>query len=40
MIVNGCCAIVGRDNVRKAIRKEEKKVLGRFNDLKDTKDGP
>ena len=40
MIVYGGGVIVGRDNVRNAIRKEEKNVRGRFNDLKVTKDDP
>lgn len=40
MIVNGGGVIVGRDNVRNAIRKEEKNVRSRFNDLKVTKDDP
>ncbi len=40
MIVHGGGVIVGRDNVRNAIRKEEKNVRGRFNDLKVTKDDP
>jgi len=40
MITHGGGAIVGRDNVRKAINKEEKNVRGRFNDLKVTKDDP
>ena len=40
MIAHGGGAIVGRDNVRNAIRKEEKNVRGRFSDLKVTKDDP
>ena len=40
MIASGGGAIVGRDNVRNAIRKEEMNVRGRFNDLKVTKDDP
>lgn len=40
MIAHGGGAIVGRDNVRNAIRKEEKNVRGRFKDLKVTKDDP
>ena len=40
MITHGGGAIIGRDNVRKAIRKEEKNVRGRFKDLKVTKDDP
>lgn len=32
--------IVGRDNVRNAIKKEERNVRGRFKDLKVTKDDP
>jgi hypothetical protein len=40
MITHGGGAIVGRENVRNAINKEEKNVRGRFNDLKVTKDDP
>lgn len=40
MIAQGGGAIVGRDNVRNAIRKEEQNVRGRFKDLKVTKDDP
>ena len=40
MITHGGGVIVGRDNVRNAITKEEKNVRGRFNDLKVTKDDP
>ena len=40
MIVHGSGVIVGRDNVRNAINREEKNVRGRFNDLKITKDDP
>ena len=40
MISHGGGVIVGRDNVRNAINKEEKNVRGRFNDLKVTKDDP
>ena len=40
MIAHGGGAIVGRDNVQNAIRKEEKNVRGRFKDLKVTKDDP
>ena len=40
MIAHGGGAIVGRDNVRNAIRKEEKNVRGRFKDIKVTKDDP
>ena len=40
MIAHGGGAIVGRDNVRNAINKEEKNVRGRFNDLNVTKDDP
>ena len=40
MIAHGGGAIVGRDNVRNAIRKEEQNVRGRFKDLKVTKDDP
>ena len=40
MITHGGGVIVGRDNVRNAINKEEKNVRGRFNDLKVTKDDP
>ena len=40
MITHGGGAIIGRDNVRNAIRKEEKNVRGRFKDLKVTKDDP
>ena len=40
MITHGGGVIVGRDNVRNAIRKEEKNVRGRFKDLKVTKDDP
>ena len=39
-IVKGGGVIVGRDNVRSAIEKEEKNVRGRFNDLKVTRDDP
>lgn len=39
-IANGGGVIVGRDNVRNAIRKEEENVRGRFNDLKVTGDDP
>ncbi len=40
MITHGGGAIVGRDNVRNAINKEERNVRGRFDDLKVTKDDP
>ena len=40
MIAHGGGVIVGRDNVRNAINKEEKNVRGRFNDLKVTKNDP
>ena len=40
MITHGGGVIVGRDNVRNAINKEEKNVRGRFNDLKVSKDDP
>ena len=40
MITHGGGVIVGRDNVRNAIKKEEKNVRGRFNDLKVTKGDP
>ena len=40
MITHGGGVIVGRDNVRNAINKEEKNVRGRFKDLKVTKDDP
>ncbi|BAH73637.1 hypothetical protein [Solidesulfovibrio magneticus] len=40
MIAHGGGAIVGRDNVRNAIRKEEKNVRSRFKDLKVTKGDP
>ena len=40
MIIGGGGAIVNRDNVRNAIKKEEQNVRGRFNDLKVTKDDP
>ena len=40
MITHGGGAIIGRDNVRNAIRKEEQNVRGRFKDLKVTKDDP
>ena len=40
MITHGGGAIIGRDNVRNAIRKEEQNVRGRFNNLKVTKDDP
>jgi len=39
-IVSGGGVIVGRDNVRNAIEKEERNLRGRFNDLKVTKDDP
>ncbi len=39
-IIHGRGVIVGRDNVRNAIKKEERNVRGRFNDLKVTKDDP
>ena len=35
-IAHGGGVVVGRDNVRNAIRKEENNVCGRFNDLKVT----
>lgn len=35
-IAHGGGVIVGRDNVRNAIKKEENNVRGRFNDLKVT----
>jgi hypothetical protein len=35
-IAHGGGAIVGRDNVRNAIKNEEDNVRGRFNDLKVT----
>ncbi|MEL7641825.1 MAG: hypothetical protein AAGU21_19495 [Solidesulfovibrio sp.] len=40
MIIGGGGVIVGRDNVRNAIKKEEQNVRGRFSDLKVTKDDP
>ncbi len=40
VIANGGGVIVGHDNVRNAIRKEEKNVRGRFNDLKVTDSDP
>lgn len=40
MIIGSGGIIIGRDNVRNAIRKEEQNVRGRFNDLKVTKDDP
>ena len=40
MIIQGGGAIVGRDNVRNAMEKEERNNRGRFNDLKVTKDDP
>jgi hypothetical protein len=40
MITHGGGVIVGRDNVRNAINKEEKNVRGRFKDLKVTKNDP
>ncbi|BAH76504.1 hypothetical protein [Solidesulfovibrio magneticus] len=40
VITHGGGAIVGRDNVRNAIKKEERNVRGRFNDLKVTKNDP
>ena len=39
-IAHGGGVIAGRDNVRNAIRKEEKNVRGRFNDLKVTDSDP
>ena len=39
-IAHGGGVIVGRDNVRNAIRKEEKNVRGRFNNLKVTGNDP
>ena len=39
-IAHGDGVIVGRDNVRNAIKKEEKNVRGRFNDLKVTDKDP
>lgn len=39
-IANGGGVIVGHDNVRNAIRKEEKNTRGRFDDLKVTGDDP
>ena len=40
MITHGGGVIVGRDNIRNAIRKEEQNVRGRFKDIKVTKDDP
>ena len=39
-IAHGGGVIVGRDNVRNAIKKEENNVRGRFNDLKVTDKDP
>ncbi len=39
-IAHGGGVIVGRDNVRNAIKKEEKNVRGRFNGLKVTDTDP
>ncbi len=39
-IAHGGGVIVGRDNVRNAIGKEEKNVRGRFNDLRVTNNDP
>ena len=39
-IVSGGGVIVGRDNIRNAIEKEERNLKGRFNDSKVTKDDP
>jgi hypothetical protein len=39
-IGSGGGSIVGRDNVRNAIEKEERNLKGRFNDLKVTKNDP
>ncbi len=39
MIISGG-VIVGRDNVRNAIEKEERNLRGRFDNLKVTKDDP
>ncbi|WP_084158974.1 hypothetical protein [Solidesulfovibrio alcoholivorans] len=39
-IAHGGGIIVGRDNVRNAIKKEEKNVRGRFNGLKVTDSDP
>lgn len=39
-IAKGGGAIVGRENVHKAIEKEEKNNRGRFDDLKVTRNDP
>ncbi|WP_428565071.1 MAG: hypothetical protein ACP59X_03410 [Solidesulfovibrio sp. DCME] len=39
-ISDGGGVVVGHDNVRNAIKKEENNVRGRFNDLKVTKNDP
>lgn len=39
-IAHGGGVIVGRDNVRNAIRKEENNVRGMFNDLRVTSNDP
>lgn len=39
-IKQGGGVVVGRDNVHRAIEKEERNNRGRFNDLKVTKDDP
>ena len=40
MITSGGGVIVGRENVRKAIKKEERNLRGRFDNLKVTEDDP
>jgi hypothetical protein len=39
-IAHGGGVVVGRNNVRNAIRKEENNARGRFNDLKVTDNDP
>lgn len=40
MIISGGGVIVGRENVQKAIKKEELNLRGRFDNLKVTEDDP
>ena len=40
MITSGGGVIVGRDNIRNAIKKEERNLRGRFDNLKVTEDDP
>ncbi|WP_043637989.1 hypothetical protein [Desulfovibrio sp. TomC] len=40
MILSGGGVIVGRENVRNAIKKEERNLRGRFDNLKVTENDP